>query len=83
MFAIIAPTSPKPSCALIAMPKATPACGNNVMPKYFLIVGSLLTSLAERFAPKYLPIHLNIMYVTPTKTIVPFAITPRSNSAPL
>ena len=41
------PTSPPKLDAFIAMPKATPACGNRVIPRYFLTFGSAWEMLAE------------------------------------
>ena len=44
----IAPSGPS-SIALMAIPSATPTCGNNVMPRYFIILGSDFVILALIF----------------------------------
>jgi len=75
LTAIVAIFVPANSLALFtisAIPSATPAWGNSVMPKYFTILSSHLESLALKFAPLYLPIERLMRYTTPINTIQPF-----------
>ena len=73
-----------PSCIAVEhIPRATPACGNNVIPKYLQMLGLHFVAFALIIAPKYLPKQRKIMYTRPIPTIAISANTSNSNSAPL
>ena len=47
---------------MVAIPIATPACGNSVMPRYLRTIGSALVIVAPSLAPRYLPRQRAIRY---------------------
>ena len=69
--------------AVVHIPRATPACGKSVIPKYLQICGSHFVAFALTSVPVYLPRQRNTIYTTPIPTIATSVNTLSSSSAPL
>ena len=82
MFLMRPPISFPKLCALTTIPNATPACGNNVIPKYFFTFSLQCIAVLLIDAPKYLPKHLTSMYTIPMSIIDPSRNTESSSLAP-
>ena len=65
------------------MPRATPAWGNRVTPRYFTTLGLQPMAFAEMKAPEYFPRQRDRMKTTPISTSMGSWKTASSSSAPL
>ena len=61
MLRTSSPSAAPSACALTHIPSATPACGSSVMPRYLTVFSSQPTALAEKCAPRYLPMLRKMM----------------------
>ena len=65
MLRISTALSPPIAWAVTTMPRATPAWGNSVIPRYFLTFSSHLVKVLLIRAPRYLPAQRTRIYTTP------------------
>ena len=68
--------------AVAAMPRATPACGSRVMPRYFWMSPLQRAARLLRKEPLILPAERAMMYTTPMNSTKGLARMVRSSSAP-
>ena len=79
---MIAPSAPKSAATEADMPRATPAWGSRVMPRYLHTCPGHCINRELTPAPMIFPAERIRIYTRPTQTTAPLAKTRKSSSAP-
>ena len=82
MLRMMAPSAPKSAATVADIPRATPAWGSRVMPRYLHTVLGQPTIRELTLAPTILPAERMRIYTRPMPTTAALPKTRRSSSAP-